>query len=261
MMPVWQRHLALAVRFALRDLKDRFAGSISGALWAIVQPLLQLAVYAFVFVHIFKARLPGADGDGFVPFLVMALWPWFAFSEALQRATTAIQENAALIGKVALPRQVLVLSTVLASFAIHLTGFVLIVVALRLAGKEVSLLFLPVAMLLYVPLFALAYGLALIFAAVQVFVRDLAQALPQLLMLGMFSAPIFYDRAMFPEQWRGVLSLNPYTFYAESIRALLLGYGSITLGAVLAGLLVAGLFLLLGHWVFRRLDPHFEDFM
>lgn len=261
MIPAWRRHLALALRFALRDLKDRFAGSISGALWAIIQPLIQLAVYAFVFVHIFKARLPGADGDGFVPFLVMALWPWFAFSEAVQRGTTSIQENAALIGKVAMPRQVLVLSTVLASFAIHLTGFVLIVIALRLSGKQVSLLQLPLALLLYLPLFALAYGVALMFSAVQVFVRDLAQALPQLLMLGMFGAPIFYDRAMFPEHWRFALDLNPYTYYAESIRALLLGHGTFSAAATVVALVVAALFLLLGKWVFRRLDPHFEDFM
>ena len=92
---------SLILRFIARDLKNRFAGSFSGGLWALLQPLLQLAVYSFVFVHVFKARIPGADAPGYLPFLVVALWPWTAFAEAVLRSTTAIQDNAALIGKVA----------------------------------------------------------------------------------------------------------------------------------------------------------------
>lgn len=259
-VPVSQT-LGLLARFTARDFANRFTGSLSGVVWAVLQPLMLLAVYSFVFVHIFKARLPGADAPGFVPFLVMAMWPWFAFSEALSRATLAIQENAALIGKVALPREVLVLSSVCASFLLHMTGFILIVVALALAGKGVNLAMLPVAMLLFIPLFALATGFALAFAAIQVFVRDLSQALPQVLMVGMFGAPIFYDRAMFPEAYRGLLDLNPYTFYAEGFRALLLGHGTIAPIRLAIALLTAALVAVAGAWLFRRLDPHFEDFM
>lgn len=252
---------ALTLRFFQRDLRNRFAGSFSGGLWALLQPLIQLAVYAFVFVHIFKARVPGADAPGYIPFLVSALWPWTAFSEALLRSTTAIQDNAALIGKVALPREVLVLSSVCTSFAVHITGFVAIVVILALTRDDVWLPGLAAALPLYVPLFALALGLALLFAALQVFVRDLVQVLTQLLPLLMFGAPVFYDRASLSENLRPWFDLNPFTFYAESFRAVLLGYGTFGFGRLALALLVAGAALLLGRWVFRRLDPHFEDFL
>ena len=182
---------ALTLRFIARELKNRFAGSFSGGLWALFQPLLQLAVYSFVFVYVFKARLPGADAPGYVPFLVTALWPWTAFAEAVLRATTAIQDNAALIGKVALPREVLVLASVCASFAIHAAGFVAIVLVLWLAGRGIHPAGILPALALYLPLFALALGFALLFAAIQVFVRDLVQALGQLLPLAMFAAPVF----------------------------------------------------------------------
>jgi lipopolysaccharide transport system permease protein len=253
--------VALTLRFIQRELGNRFAGSFSGGLWAVLQPLLQLAVYSLVFVHIFKARIPGADAPGYVPFLVTALWPWTAFAEAILRSTTAIQDNAALIGKVALPREVLVVATVCASFAIHVAGFVAIVLILGLSGQGVSLSMLPAALALYVPLFVLALGLALVCASIQVFVRDLVQALGQLLPLLMFGAPVFYDRSLLPERFQGWLDLNPFTFYAESFRALLLHHGRIDLVHVGIAFATAALCLLFGRWLFRRLDPHFEDFL
>lgn len=252
---------ALTLRFFQRELRNRFAGSFSGGLWALFQPLLQLAVYSFVFVHIFKARIPGADAPGYVPFLVTAMWPWTAFSEALLRSTTSIQDNAALIGKVALPREVLVFASVATSFAIHLTGFLAIVLILSVVGNDIHLAGLVPALLLYLPLFALALGLALICASIQVFVRDLVQAIGQLLPLLMFTAPVFYDRTLLPERVQGLMDLNPFTFYAESFRVALLAHGTFDLTQFAVALGVAGAALLAGHWMFRRLDPHFEDFL
>ena len=248
-------------QFLVRELRNRFAGSLSGGLWAVLQPLLQLAVYSLVFVHIFKARIPGADAPGYVPFLVTALWPWTAFAEAILRSTTAIQDNAALIGKVALPREVLVVATVCASFAIHIAGFVAIVLILGVTNQGISLGMLPLSLALYLPLFALALGVALACASIQVFVRDLIQALGQLLPLLMFGAPIFYDRTLLPERFRAWLDLNPFTFYAESFRALLLQHGSIDATHIGLALATAALCLLFGYRLFRRLDAHFEDFL
>ena len=251
----------LTLRFFRRELQNRFAGSFTGGLWALLQPLIQLAVYSFVFVQVFKARLPGADAPGYVPFLVTALWPWTAFSEAIVRSTTAVQENAALIGKVSLPREVLVVASAASSFAVHLAGFVAILIVLVLAGKGIVVAGIVPAVLLYVPLFALALGIALMTASVQVFVRDLVQALAQLMMLLAFAAPIFYDSAQMPEGLRGWLALNPFTFYADAFRALLLHHGAVGIERFAIALVVAALVLLAGHLLFRRLDPHFEDFL
>jgi len=252
---------ALTLRFFQRELRNRFSGSFSGGLWALFQPLIQLAVYAFVFVHVFKTRIPGADAPGYVPFLVTALWPWTAFSEAIVRSTTTIQDNAALIGKVALPREILVVASVASSFAVHLTGFIAILIVLIVAGKGIVVAGLVPAILLYIPLFALTLGLALLLSAVQVFVRDLVQALGQLMTLLMFAGPIFYDRTQFPENLRGWFDLNPFTFYAESFRALLLHYGTFDWMRFAIALGIALIVLLIGHRVFRRLDSHFEDFL
>jgi lipopolysaccharide transport system permease protein len=253
--------VALTWRFFGRELRNRFAGSFSGGLWSLFQPLLDLAIKSIVFVYVFRAGVPGTTTIGYLPFLALALWPWTAFSEGVLRSTTAIQDNAALIGKVALPREVLVLASVGTSFAIHIVGFVAIVLVLALTGQGIRLAGLLPAVLLYIPLAALALGIALVCASVQVFIRDLVQALGPLLQMLTFCAPIYFDRSQVPVRYSGMLDFNPFTFYAEAFRALLLDYGTINLRHLGVAVLLAALALLIGHWLFRRLDPHFEDFL
>ncbi len=252
---------SLTLRFIDRELRNRFAGSFTGGLWALIAPLIQLAVYAFVFVHILPARIPGANAPGYVPFLFAALWPWNALAESLVRSTTVVQENAALIGKIALPREVLVLASASASFIVNFAGFVAIVLVLALAGNDVQLAGLAPALALYLVLFLFALGLSLAFAAIQVFVRDLAQALGQILMILLFCAPIFYDRSLVPAQYQRLLDLNPFTFYADAFRVALLHHGSTDVTRVAIAVAIALVMLFVGHRIFRRLDPHFEDFL
>ena len=253
--------LRLALHFIRRDVRNRYLGSFSGGLWALAQPLIQLAVYGFVFVYVFNAKVPGADAPGYVPFLALGLWPWVAFSEGISRATTAIADNAPLISKVPLPRPVLVFAAVAASFLVHGVGFCAIAIALRAFGVPLDLLALPLALAGFVQLFLLALGIAFVCAAVQVFVRDLAAALPQLLMLWMFASPVFYARESLPARYQGWLDFNPFAFYPEFFRASLLHSGAVPVRAHALALVIALAALALGLVIFRRLDPHFEDFL
>lgn len=253
------KSLAIALHFIRRELRSRYLGSLSGGLWALLQPLIQLAIYGFVWTYVFKMRLPG--DVPIVPFLALGVWPWNAFSEAVMRSATAIQDNAGLIGKVALPRGVLVFAASSASFLLHGTGFIVVVIVLELLGFSVRLVLLPLALAAFAVLFVLALGFGYLFAAVQVFVRDLSQVLGQLLPLMMFTAPVLYARDFLPDRFRHWLDWNPFTFYPEYLRAELLGIGSVGVGAQLAALALAMAVCALGYAVFRRLDPRFEDFL
>lgn len=253
--------LELALQLARRDLRNRYLGSFSGGAWALLQPLVQAAVYAFVFGYVFRQRLPGADAPGYVPFLVVVLWPWTAFAEAVTRATTAIQDNASLIGKVALPRAALVLAPVLASFAIHGVGYLALLIVMLLLGAGVAPAGLALMLPGFVLLFLFALGFALLLSALQVFVRDIAPALPQLLMLWMFLSPVFYGRYVMPEALRPWFDFNPMTGVAEYLRFALLGMPLPGARALLVSLLAAAVVLALGMFAFRRLQRHFEDFL
>ena len=257
------KSLAITVHFIRRELRNRYLGSISGGLWALLQPLIQLAIYSFVWTYVFKMRLPG-DGmsqAAIVPFLALGVWPWNAFSEAVMRSATAIQDNAGLIGKVAFPRAVLVLATSSASFLLHGVGFIVVVIVIDLLGIPVHLAMLPLGLLAFAMLFVLALGFGYLFAAVQVFVRDLSQVLSQLLPLMMFTAPVLYAREFLPERFQHLLSWNPFTFYPEYLRAELLGIGSVDVGAQVTALVLAVAVCAIGYAVFRRLDSRFEDFL
>ncbi|MFT3790115.1 MAG: ABC transporter permease [Rudaea sp.] len=254
-----RKSLAIAAHFVRRELRNRYLGSISGGLWALLQPLMQLVIYGFVWTYVFKMARP--EDVPIVPFLALGVWPWNAFSEAVMRSATAIQDNAGLIGKVAFPHGVLVFAASSASFLLHGVGFVVVVVAVELLGVPLRLAHLPFALLAFALLFVLALGFGYLFAAVQVFVRDLSQVLGQLLPLMMFTAPVLYSRDFLPERFRHWLDWNPFTFYPEYLRAELLGTGTVGAAAQLAALALAVAVCVLGYSVFHRLDPRFEDFL
>lgn len=252
--------LQLARHFIARDLRNRYLGSLTGALWALLQPLLLLAIYAVVFVEILKVRLPDSVGSGFVPYLALGLWPWTAFSEAISRGTNAIPEHAALLSKVPLPRPVLVLAPVAGSFLIHGAGFLAVLVVLALTGQGVQLSGLPLALLAYALLFVFALGLAWLTAALQVFVRDLAPIVAQLLTLWFFLTPVFFAREMIPARLAGFLAANPLAAFLEAFRAALLGTSIAPHTLWLLPLFAAAAFAA-GGFVFQRLSRHFEDFL
>ena len=107
------------------------AGSVSGFAWTFLQPIAQLAIFAFVFSQIFRAGVPANyTGVTYTAFVAVALWPWIMFSEGVQRGMAAVAGNAGLIRKVALPTQLLVYSTVIACYAINLAGFVVVLLVL-----------------------------------------------------------------------------------------------------------------------------------
>lgn len=254
------RNLQLLRHFTARALRSRFEGTLTGLGWAVLQPLMMLTVYSVMLVTVLRARLPDGFDIGFVPFLAAALWPWTAFTESLMQGTTAVTENSALLSKVALPRAVLVLSKVIGAFALHAAGFVVVLLALALLGHPVQWMGLPAAMLLMLVLGVAAAGLALALAAMQVFVRDVAQIVGQLLTAWFFLTPILYPREMLPERFQPLLDFNPMTSFVEAFRWLLFDAGQPSIGWI-ALLAFPVLCLAIGWFVFHRLSRHFEDFL
>lgn len=260
MTAAWRRNASLCRLFVVQDLQARFTGSLLGVAWTLISPLLQLGVFYVVFLHIFKARVPGLGPDAYLVFLALGFWPWLAFSEAVTRATTAIQESAGLSAKVALPRALMVVSRVLASFLIHVFGFGAVLLVLAAIGPPLHWGGLPVALALWLPLLAMALGAGFLAAAVQVFVRDLAQSIGPLLSFWFFLTPILYSLQMAPGGLGHLLLWNPVTAVVQGQRNLLL-FGEASIPGWPAMLLGAVLLPVLGYWVFKRTEPWFEDYL
>ena len=259
-LAIW-RHRWLLLSLLLRELRNRYAGTIGGLAWALLHPMLMLAIYAVVFQYVFEVRLPHASRDQpYVLWVALTLWPWLAFSEALSRGTVAVHQHGDLVKKVAFPQELLVYSAVLASLTLHAVGYVIVVSLLWLRGHDLDVAaLLPMALWAWVVLGCAATGLALVLGALHVFLRDVEQLLGQVLSAVFFASPILYSVALVPESLQAVVALNPLTHVFEPLRHAGLGGGfphSVTLVAALAG---AILLWIVGLTWFRRLSPHFED--
>jgi ABC-type polysaccharide/polyol phosphate export permease len=250
---------ALFRNFFLREVRIRYLGSSTGFAWALLHPLLLLGVYAFVFTMVFRAG--GTGPHSFIAFVAVALWPWLAAQEALSRATVSLAGYSGLIRKAAFPQETIVYASVAATFAIHFIGYVLVLAVLRIVGQPLELSGLVLAVPMWVVLMIAVTGIALALASLQVFVRDVEHVLLPVLMVLMYVTPILYPLAMVPEPVRPWVAANPFGWLVTRFRdALLDGRLGLQWGDALAVAIALGLFAL-GLAMFRRLAPHFEDFL
>lgn len=244
-----------------RAIRTDYLENVTGFAWLFIQPLLLLAIYTFVFTVIFKARIPDSGDIGFMPYLAVAFWPWTAFSESVMRSSNSISANAALIGKVAIPTEMIPLSTVTATFLMHMVGYLAVMVVIQLTGTPVSWAGMVLAVPLLVLMFLFACGLSLFLSALQVFIRDVSQILPPLMTFWFFATPILYGTSILPPGIASVMKFNPMTWYVERLRDFLL-YGNYSL--TLWDIAVPAFTLLIlfgGFRFFRRISRHFEDFL
>jgi lipopolysaccharide transport system permease protein len=251
------RALSLHARL---EVQQRFAGNVLGVFWTAILPLLQLALFALVFVYIFKARESGLPGVGYLEFLALGMWPWLALSEALTRASGALVDNSALLSKVRIAPWHLVFARVAVAFSFHLGGFVLVLLALRATGVELHAGAWPMVLFGWLLLLALALAGGIVLALAAVYLRDLQQLLPPLLTALLFLSPILYPAQAAPVAMRGWLEWNPIGGAIDLVRAPLLT-GAVAPGAALLTLLVVAFCALLA-WAFhRRLRDALVDFL
>ena len=253
------RALDLFAQFFRREATTRYLGSVTGFAWALLSPLALLGVYHFVFTHIFRAT--GFAGESFLAFVAVALWPWLAAQEALQRGAVSLAGYSGMIRKVAFPHELVVLASVTATFALQFAGYLAILAVLRIAGEPIALRGLAVALPVWLILLVAVIGVTFVLAALQVFVKDVEHVLMPLLMMLMYLTPILYPLTLVPERMRTWVAANPFNWVVGRLRdGLLEGRVALRWSDAVA-LVVAVLLFFGGRWVFRRLSPHFEDFV
>lgn len=251
----------LLASFLRRELGTRYAGSVSGAAWALLHPLALLAVYAFIFTTVFRVQLPaGAGGASYTAFAAVMLWPWIMFSEGVTRGMESIQSNAGLIRKVAFPHALLVYAAVLSSFAVHAVGFLAVLVVLAALGEPIHLARVPLTIAFILPLAIAAVGVAAVLAALQTLLKDVGQVVSIGLTVLFYGTPILYPLAFVPEAMRPWMAANPLTGMAERLRDVLLAGGGLVPADLWLWLIALAVWWI-GLRFFERLSPHFEDFL
>ena len=251
--------LELLAGMVRREVLGRYRGSLFGAAWSLVSPLLMLAVYTFAFHELLGARWPGVDGRaGFAMMVFAGLVLHAMLAEVLVRSPLAVAGQPNFVKKLVFPLTVLPLVPVGAAVVHAAIALAVLVAACLVAGPALHWtgLLLPVVILPYLVLLS---GLAWLLAALGVYVRDIAQVGGLVATAMLFLSPVFYPLSSVPEAYAGIVALNPVTFVVESARGLLfdgrLPDAGLATGHSIAAIVVAVLGLLL----FRRLRPGFGD--
>jgi lipopolysaccharide transport system permease protein len=260
---IWRNRGLIRV-MVRRDILGRYRGSFGGAFWTVINPLLLMATYFFVFGVVMRSRF-GADNSrsGFALYFLAGMLPWLAFSEAAGRAPTVMLEHRNFVKKLVFAVETLPVNLVMAGLITELFAAALYCIVLLAARGSVpaTAAYLP---LLLIPQLFFTAGVAWFLAALGVFVRDLGQIIGFVLTLWFFLTPICYPESQWdqlPAAAVAVLSKNPIFVLVHAYRAVLLEHHAPAWGA-LGKLGGAGLFLFIaGHAWFYKLRKSFPDML
>jgi len=262
----WQdelrNYLGLVRSFFLKDVRIQYAGSLMGFFWTVVQPLLELVTYTFVFTVILQIKFhPEYDTVTNALFLFCGYATWLGVSESMTRCTTTFRDNAPLIKKLRFRPSVLCTYIVLVEGFNQLVRFALLCIAALIIGHGLSLHLLLVLPILVLQLL-FTQGLGMLLATTQVFFRDIRRLLGPALLIWMFITPIFYGEYHFEENaplFKPVLVLNPLSHLVGIYRELILNHQFPAWGSVIIFGTSAVLTFVLGAFTFHRHSHEFPD--
>jgi lipopolysaccharide transport system permease protein len=257
-LTVW-RNRGLIRAMVRRDVLGRYRGSYGGLFWTVLNPLLLMATYFFVFGMVLRARF-GNDPSraGFALYFLAGMLPWMAFSEAAGRAATVVLEHRNFVRKLVFAIETLPVNLVISGLVTEvfaLAAFALGVLVVR-GAIPAAVLWLPV---LLVPQVLFTAGMCWFLAALGVFVRDLGQAMGFVLTLWFFLTPICYPETSLPAWAVPVLSVNPVYVLVRGYRAVFLEGQAPAFGPLWKLWLVSAAVWVAGHAWFYKLRKTFAD--
>lgn len=234
------------------DLKVKYANSVFGFAWSLLNPLLMLLILYFVFSNVFRSE------EHFAVYILIGLLAWRFFAIGTNSALNSIVGKQSLVTKIFIPRQILTLSSVLSSLVSSTLEFAVVVPILVVFGDGLkwTIVLFPVVQLLF---FLVIYGLSLMLSSMYVYFRDLNQIWDVFLQLGMFMSPIVYPASIIPAQYQPAYLLNPITCAIGMYRDIFL-YGSVP-GLYDLAIVVASILVLVpaGTLTFNRLSRRFAE--
>jgi len=248
-------------RFLLRnmvskDFKIRYRNMSLGVFWSLLNPLVMLAVYMFVFTKIFKpANIPH-----FGLYILSGVIPFNFFSLAWVTGTSSLVDNAALIKRVPVPREIVPFASVLSN-CLHLAvQLALLLVAVVMSGLGVNIywFWLPLIWALGI---IFIFGISLITAGLNVYLRDTRYIVESIVLIAFWFVPIFYLLSLVPEQYRGLYVLNPIAALIVAMRSVLLDGQAPSTTLMLKFMLVSLASLGMGMLVFRQMKSRFYDYL
>ena len=211
-----------------KEIRGRYKNSILGVIWTFLNPLLQLAVYAFIFPLILKNTL-----DYYVIFVCVGLIPWTFFTASISQSAYTIIANGNIVKKVYFPREILPISI--------LTKYVI---------------FFPIVLVIQ---YILQLGIAFVLSACTVYFRDLEHFIQIILQVMFYATPIVFSRESIPEAFRHIINLNPMAHIINGYRDIFY-YQQLPDFKSLGMLFVLSIAVcIIGYFIFKKLQKGFAE--
>lgn len=218
-MRIHRNNFKLIIDLTKRDVVSKYKGSLLGFLWSIITPLLLLVVYSFVFGTIFKSRWAGMDESksDFAIILFIGMLTYNIFADSISRSPWLISGNANYVKKVIFPITILPIVNVLSAVYNFCMGFIAwLLITLIFGGTlHYTIFLLPIILM---PVILIALGGSWFFSALGVYFKDVGQFIGVLVMILMFSCPIFYPIKAVPENYQFIFHINPIAMTIEMVR-------------------------------------------
>ena len=239
----------------LKDIKTRYAQSVIGIGWAVIQPIFFMLVFTIIF-----GKLAKIDSQG-VPYAVFsycALVPWTFFSNALSDSANSLITNIQLVTNIYIPRILIPISAVMGKFVDFLIALVILFAMILWFGFDLNFkIFISLFYILLMLISALGFGLILGTMAAQY--RDIKHALAFGVQLFMYATPVAYSSDMIPDNYRIIYAINPMVTVVEGFRDIFINAGVIDLNMIIVSSISGFILLIIGLIYFSKIERIFAD--
>jgi lipopolysaccharide transport system permease protein len=242
-----------------KELKVKYRGSVLGFFWSLLNPILTMLVYTFVFSIVLRGGI-----EQFAVFLICALLPFNFLSNSVNYGAGCIISNSNLVNKIYFPREIIPLSIVLSNLINFFFELAALFIVLGVMGYRFYIYLYILPVLIFIQFF-LVTGMTFLVSALNVFFRDLQHLITIIMMVWFFGTPIIYPLSMVPEKYQVFLKINPMTIYADYYRNIFYyvkypenaGFPSTVDTLVALGITI--LIFFIGYFIFKRLEPRFAE--
>jgi lipopolysaccharide transport system permease protein len=249
------RYKDLFYFLVLRGLKAKYAQSVLGLGWAIIQPLFSVLVFTIIFGNL--ARID-SDGVNYSLFSLCGLVPWSYFAGTLSESSASLISNANMITKVYFPRLVLPISSAFSKLVDMSISFCILIGFMIYFQVVPTVYVFMIPYLIFIMMLS-ALGLGLILSSLAVQYRDVKHALGFAVQIMMYAAPVIYPASKVPDQYQFIYSLNPMVGVIEGFRSALLGTNPMPWNYIITGSIVAALLAITGAFYFKKMERTFAD--
>lgn len=236
-----------------KDVRGKYKNSFLGVAWSFLNPLLQIAVYAFVFGSILNV-----NEENYAVFICCGLIPWTFFSSAINRSAFTMIENGNILKKVYFPREILPISVVTAEAINFVISSIIILAFVLFTGLGVSWTWIFYPFILFV-LYVFLIAISFFVSSVTVYFRDLQHFIGVFLQLLFYATPIAYSVSRVPEQFSWVVRYNPIAYVIEGFRDIFIYHTVPEISSLFVLLFISLIMGSIGYCVFSKLQKGFAE--